>query len=161
MSGRLPDPKLTRLYRLEATLGEPIELGEVRGERRRIAPLTGGTFDGTFDGTDLSGELAAGPNADWQTILPDGTTLGDIRYTLATSGGALLAVRSQSIRHGSPEVLARLARGDEVDAAEYTFRANTRIESASPEFDWVNKGIFISVGGRLPSAVVYETYLVG
>ena len=101
-----------------------------------------------------------GPNADWQTILPDGTALGDIRYTLATSDGVLLAVRSKSIRHGSPEVLARLARGEEVDASEYTFRTTTQIETASPELEWLNQGIFVSVGGRLPGGVVYETYLV-
>jgi hypothetical protein len=69
-------------------------------------------------------------------------------------------VQSQSIRHGTPEVLARLARGEDVDAGEYTFRAATRIETAIPELDWLNKGIFISVGGRLPGGVVYETYLV-
>ena len=92
--------------------------------------------------------------------MPDGTAIGDIRYALATSAGALLSVQSQSIRHGSPEVLARLARGEDVDAGEYTFRTTTRIQTASPELAWVNKGIFISVGGRLPGAVVYETYLV-
>jgi Protein of unknown function (DUF3237) len=69
-------------------------------------------------------------------------------------------VRSQSIRHGSPEVLARLARGEEADASEYTFRTTTRIETASPELERLNKGIFVSVGGRLPGGVVYETYLV-
>jgi hypothetical protein len=156
MSAALPDPKLTKLYRLEASVGEPTELGEIRGERRRIVPLTGGTFEGP----EISGELLPGPNADWQTILPDGTALGDIRYTLATSDGVLLAVRSQSIRHGSPEVLARLARGEEVDASEYTFRTTTQIETASPELEWLNQGIFVSVGGRLPGGVVYETYLV-
>jgi hypothetical protein len=156
MTDELPDPKLTKVYRLEAALGEPLELGEVRGERRRLVPLTGGRFSGP----DISGELPPGPNADWQTILPDGTAIGDIRYTLATSAGALLSVQSQSIRHGSPEVLARLARGEDVDAGEYTFRTTTRIQTASPELAWVNKGIFISVGGRLPGAVVYETYLV-
>jgi hypothetical protein len=69
-------------------------------------------------------------------------------------------VQSQSIRHGAPEVLARLARGEDVDPGEYTFRTATRIETATPELDWLNKGIFISVGGRRPGGVVYETYLV-
>jgi hypothetical protein len=26
---------------------------------------------------------------------------------------------------------------------------------------WLNKGVFISVGGRQPGGVIYETYLVG
>ena len=29
MSGLLPDPVLTRVYRLEATLGEPLKLGDL------------------------------------------------------------------------------------------------------------------------------------
>jgi hypothetical protein len=29
MSARLPDPSLTRVYRLEATLGEPLDLGNL------------------------------------------------------------------------------------------------------------------------------------
>jgi hypothetical protein len=156
VSSPLPDPKLTMVYRLEADVGEPIELGESRGERRRIVPVTGGRFDGP----DLSGTVHPGANADWQTILPDGTALGDIRYTLATSEGQLLSVHSRSIRHGPAEVLARLARGEEVDASEYIFRTTTRIETTTSELDWLNRGIFVSVGGRLPGGVVYETYLV-
>jgi hypothetical protein len=70
-------------------------------------------------------------------------------------------VQSYGIRHGSPEVLARMARGEEVDAREYTFRTATRLETAAPELDWLNKGVFISVGGRQAAGVVYETYLVG
>ena len=69
-------------------------------------------------------------------------------------------MRSQSGRHGRTEVLARLARGDDVDASEYTFRAWTQIETAASELDWLNKGIFIAVGGRQAGGVTYETYLV-
>ncbi len=29
MSGQLPDPRLRKVYRLEVTLGEPLDLGEV------------------------------------------------------------------------------------------------------------------------------------
>ncbi len=64
------------------------------------------------------------------------------------------------MRHGPPDVLARLGRGDDVDAGDYTFRTTTEIETATPELDWLNKGVFISVGGRQPAGVVYETYLV-
>jgi hypothetical protein len=41
------------------------------------------------------------------------------------------------------------------------FRTSTQIETAAPALDWLNKGVFISVGGRQPGAVIYETYLVG
>jgi Protein of unknown function (DUF3237) len=152
----LPDPRLTLVYRLEATLGEPLDLGDTAQGHRRIVPLSGGRFDGP----ELSGDLVPGASADWQTLLSDGTALGDIRYTLQTDDGALLYVQSRGVRHGSPEVLERLGRGEDVDPSEYTFRTSTWIETASSELDWLNKGVFVGVGGRAPGAVIYETYLV-
>jgi hypothetical protein len=152
----LPEPRLTHVYRLEATLGEPLDIGGVSRGHRRIVPQTGGTFTGP----ELNGRLLPGVSADWQIVLPDGTALADIRYTLQTDDGALLYVQSRSVRHGPPEVLARLARGEEVDASDYTFRAATEIETASRDLAWLNKGVFISVGARTPTSVIYDTYLV-
>ena len=156
MSDHLPEPRLSLVYRLEARLGEPLDLGETALGRRRIVPQTAGTFTGP----EISGRLLPGASADWQTVLRDGTALADIRYTLQTDSGNLLYVRSRGVRHGSPDVLARLARGEDVDAGEYTFRTTTEIETAAPELDWLNKGVFIGVGGRRPKSVIYETYLV-
>jgi len=156
MTDQLPAPQLTRVYRLEAALGDPLDVGVVSQGHRRIVPLT----RGGFAGPELNGNLLAGASADWQIVLPDGTALGDIRYTLKTDDGALLYVQSRGVRHGSAEVLGRLARGEDVDASEYVFRTSTQIETASPELDWLNKGVFISVAGRRPGGVTYETYLV-
>jgi muconolactone delta-isomerase len=153
---RLPEPRLKLVYRLEATLGQPLDLGDAAHGHRRIVPQTGGTFTGP----EISGRLLPGASADWQVVLADGTALADVRYTLQTDDGSLLYVRSQGVRHGSPDVLARLARGEDVDASEYTFRTSTQIETAVPELAWLNKGVFISVGGRQPGGVIYETYLV-
>ena len=155
MSG-LPAPRLTLVYRLDAVLGEPLDVGDVREGHRRIVPLTGGTFTGP----ELNGKLLPGSSADWQIVLQDGTSLGDIRYTLETDDGAILYVQSHGVRHGSAEVLARLARGEDVDASEYTFRTSTQIETASARLDWLNNGTFIGVAGRRPGGVIYETYLV-
>jgi hypothetical protein len=156
MSIRLPEPRLTKIYRLEAILGQPLELGDIAPGRRRIVPLV----EGTFTGPELSGQLLAGASADWQIILADGTALGDIRYTLQTEGGNLLYVQSRGVRHGSAEVLTRLGRGEDVDPSEYTFRTATQIETGATDLDWLNKGVFVSVAGRQPGGVIYETYLV-
>jgi hypothetical protein len=157
MSNQLPEPRLGLVYRLEAALGPPLDFGGTPEGHRRIVPLTGGTFTGP----EINGELVPGVSADWQIVLPDGTALGDIRYTLRTGGGDLLYVQSRGVRHGSADVLARLGRGEDVDAAEYTFRTSTQIETAAPDLDWMNKGIFISVAGRQAAGVIYDTYLVG
>ncbi len=156
MGDQLPNPRLRKVYRLEATLGSPLDLGEVAEGRRRIVPQAGGRFSGP----EISGQLLPGASADWQIVLADGTSFADLRYTLQTDGGDLLYVRSRGVRHGNPKVLARLGRGEDVDASEYTFRTSTRIETGAPQLDWLNKGVFISVGGRQPRGVIYETYLV-
>jgi Protein of unknown function (DUF3237) len=153
MMDRLPEPCLTKVYRLDATLAEPLDFGDIAQGHRRIVPLTGGTFSGP----EINGKLLPGASADWQIVLPDGTALGDIRYTLRTDRGDLLYVQSRGVRHGSAEVLAGLGHGEDVDASE---RTSTQIETASPDLDWFNKGIFISVAGRQAGGVIYETYLV-
>jgi Protein of unknown function (DUF3237) len=157
VNSRLPDPRLNLIYRLEAAVGDPQDLGEISAGHRRIVPLTGGTFSGP----ELRGTLLPGASADWQIILSDGSALGDVRYTLETERGDLLYVQSWGVRHGSPDVLERLGRGEDVDAAEYTFRTSAKIETGAADLEWLNKGIFISVGGRQPGGVLYEVYLVG
>jgi hypothetical protein len=156
MSKRLPEPRLTKILRLEASLGEVLDVGSVAQGRRRIVPLTGGSFTGP----KLNGTLLPGSSADWQIVLPDGSALGDVRLTLQTDQGYLLYVRSQGVRHGSADVLDRLNRGEDVDASEYVFRTSTQIETAALGLDWLNKGVFVSVGGRQPGGVIYEVYLV-
>jgi len=156
MSNRLPDPRLIKIYRLEITLGQAWDLGDVAQGRRRIIPHV----DGTFTGPEINGKLLPGASADWQIVMADGTALGDIRYILQTDRGDLLYVQSRGVRHGSAEVLARLGRGEDVDAGEYIFRTSTQIETAAADLDWLNKGVFISVAGRQPGGVIYETYLV-
>src|SRR3977135_4400629 len=127
-SERLPAPRLPQADLLQATLDQALELGENSHGHRRIVPLSGGTFTGP----ELHGKLLPGASADWQTVLPDGTALGDIRYALQTDGGELLYVQSRGVRHGSAEVLARLARGEERDRRQDTFRTPTPKQSAHP-----------------------------
>jgi hypothetical protein len=157
VNSRLPDPRLDLIYRLEASVGDTRDVGQISAGHRRIVPLTGGTFRGP----ELRGTLLPGASADWQTVLPDGTSLGDVRYTLETESGDVLYVQSQGVRHGSPEVLERLGQGEDVDAGEYTFRTAVKIETGAVGLDWLNKGIFVSVGGRQSGGVIYEVYLVG
>jgi Protein of unknown function (DUF3237) len=155
MDKALPEPALTLVYRLQADLAAPLDLGETPNGHRRVIAFTGGQFTGP----GLAGELVPG-GADWQILRPDGAAVADIRYTLRTTSGALLLVTSTGVRHGPPEVLARLARGEEVDAKSYTFRTQCSIETADADLAWLNDGVFVAVGARQPSGVAYDVYLV-
>src|SRR5271170_6066905 len=103
-------PTLTFAFELRATLGPAIEVGKrADGTVRRIIPVTGGTFCGPgIQGTVLAG------GADWQTVTPDGIAVLDARYTLQTDAGHFIYVSNKRIRHGKPEVLKRIAAGEEV-----------------------------------------------
>ena len=156
VSPGLPTPRLTKVYRLEATLGDPLDLGERPHGRRRIVALTGGKSSGP----ELKGRLLAGSSADWQSR-PAGRDCPWRHPLHARERRRRPDARPvPRIRHGSAEVLGRLARGMDADANEYVFRAATQIETAAPHLDRLNRGIFVSVGGRHASAVIYETYIV-
>jgi muconolactone delta-isomerase len=154
--GALPGPELRHVYRLDAELDAPLDLGDTPQGHRRIIPLTRGHASGPY----FDAELLPSGGADWQIVRASGSSIADIRYSLKTDRGALLYVQSQGIRHGDPDVLARLARGEDVDPSEYTFRTSVTIETADHELAWVNDGVFIAVGGRQPSRISYDVYLV-
>jgi muconolactone delta-isomerase len=59
-SFQLPAPRLTPVYRVEATLGGPVDLGDTVHGHRRIVSLTGGTFTGP----EINGKLLPGASAD-------------------------------------------------------------------------------------------------
>jgi hypothetical protein len=101
MSERLPEPRLTKIFRLEASLGEPLEVGNVALARRRIVPLTGGTFAGP----ELNGTLLPGVSADW---------LGT-QYFLDDQPKTLAAIRAALREAGLPEYLAEAGNTDTYD----------------------------------------------
>ena len=153
----LPPPKLRLVFHIDVVIGTPVDLGQsADGRRRRIVPHVGGTFTGS----ELTGNVVPGISGDWQTINPDGSSVGDIRMGLHATSGANLYLQMRAVRHGPPEVLARLAAGAEVDASEYVFRATAQIETAQPDLNWLNLGVFTVVAGRQPNGASYAVYLV-
>lgn len=134
---------LRPLCELRVELGAPIELGISPRGRRRIIPITGGDVDGER----LRGRVLA-LGADWQTILADGTAELDARYVIETHDAAFIDVRNFGYRHGPEEVIARLARGEEVDPARYYMRTHPRFETGDPRYSWLNRTICIGSGSR-------------
>ena len=152
----LPEPGFRHVYRLDAELGVPVDLGETPRGHRRIIPFTRGRAAGPY----FEAELLPVGGADWQIVRGAGTAVVDIRYVMKSSRGALLYVQSQGVRRGDPDVLARLSAGEDVDPSEYSFRASLAIESGDRELAWVNDGVFVAVGARWPNGVSYDVYLV-
>ena len=151
-----PVPILTFAFEVHATLGRPDEVGTLgNGLIRRIIPVTGGTFEGP----GIKGVVLPG-GADWQIVTPDGIAMLDARYTLKTDQGHLIYVSNKGIRHGRPEVLRRLAAGEDVDPHEYYMRTTPELEASAPELDWVRRSVFVCSGARAKDAVVIAFYRV-
>ena len=130
------------LCTLSVDVGELVSLGcGPLGERRRVDIL-----GGTFDGPRMKGTMV--PGADWQLLRQDGVLELDARYALRDASGALVHVLSQGMRHGPPDVMARLARGETVDPSSYFFRSVMRFETSAPELDFLNRTIAVATAER-------------
>jgi hypothetical protein len=146
-------PRLTFVFELRATVGPPLEVGNVAQGRRRIVPITGGTFEGP----GIKGKVMPG-GADWQIIRPDGFTELDTRYTIETDSGQIVYVQNAGIRHAAPDVMKRLLAGEIVDPTLVYFRTVPTFETASPELQWLTRAIFVGIGERYPNDVRVRFY---
>ncbi len=144
----VPPPVLRHLCDVFVELGPPMELGDAPKGRRRIIPIVGGRVAGER----LSGDILH-LGADWQTIFADGTAELDTRYAMRTHDGAIIDIRNFGYRHGPPDVLAALARGEQVDPALYSMRTHPRFETGDPRYQWLNRLVAIGSGAREPAAV--------
>ena len=138
------------LMTLQVVVPPPQKVGAVPHGIRVIAPITGGTFEGPR----LRGKVLPG-GGDWLLTRPDGVLELDLRITLETDDGALIYMTSSGLRHGPPEVLAALARGESVDPSKYYFRTAIRFETSALQYTFLNQLIAISSGDRRASGPVY------
>lgn len=143
------------IFRVEAELADILRLGVTPYGERRIIDIRGGRVSGAR----LNGRILPG-GADWQIIRSDGVADIQARYTIETDGGALIMVTSEGLRHGPPDVMERLARGEAVDAALYYFRTLMRFETADPAVAWLNRILALARGAREANAVRLDVFEV-
>lgn len=142
-------PELEFVYEASGDLGAPIPIGDVTDGTRRIIPIFEG---GRVEGPLIKGQLM-GNAADWQLTRPDGVTVADAIYALKTDDGVVIQIRNKGLRHGPPDVMKRLAAGEEVDPAEYYFRTVPEFIAPKGKYEWMNKSIFICSGARYPAGI--------
>jgi hypothetical protein len=143
------------LMKMSLVAGTPQLLGKTPFGDRRIVAVTGGSFEGER----LSGTIEAG-GSDWILARPDGVVQLDVRLTLKTNDGALIGMTYRGARHGPPEVIDRLNRGETVDPASYYFRIAPFFETASEKYAWLNRILAIGTGHRPPQGPIYEVFEV-
>ena len=146
---------LKSIFTIDAELEAMLNFGSTPYGERRIIGISGGTVQGPR----LNGRILPG-GADWQIIRSDGAADIQARYTIEADGGAHILVNSQGLRHGPPEVLERLARGDKVDPALYYFRTVMRFETGDAGLGWLNRILALARGERRARSVRLEVYEV-
>lgn len=127
------------------------KLGAVPRGIRSIVPVTGGDFEGEL----LRGKVLPG-GGDWLLLRPDGVLELDLRITLKTDDNALIYMRFQGIRHGPPDVIAALGRGEAVDPAKYYFRTLPSFETSTDKYAFLNRIISVGVGEARPDGAVHQ-----
>jgi Protein of unknown function (DUF3237) len=145
----------TAFLRIEADLEPIVNLGPTPYGERRVVHILGGRFEGPR----LRGRIIPG-GADWQLLRADGVADLRARYTLETNEGELILVRSDGLRHGPAEVIARLARGENVDPSHYYFRTILRFETSSQNLAWLNRILTVARGRREVDAVRLDVFKV-
>jgi hypothetical protein len=79
---------------------------------------------------------------------------------IRTPDGALVEVQSDGLRHGAPEVMARLARGEAVEPAEYFFRTLMRFTTGHPAWLHLNKVMALASGRREAQRVILDVWRI-
>lgn len=154
MSG-LPTPNLKFFADLSVEVAKPIEVGQTIHGTRRLISIIGGTVKG--DG--WTARVLPG-GADFQLIVNAQMAELDARYALETDAGDVIYVQNHAIRTASPEVMAKLIKGEMVSPESVYFRCTPRFETASPALSWISERLFIGTGARHPDRVVMRFFEV-
>src|SRR5438876_9068619 len=133
-------------------LAAPLQkFGAVPYGVRSFVPVTGGEFEGPR----LRGKVLPG-GGDWLLLRSDGVLELDLRITLETDDHALIHMTFQGLRHGPPDAIAALGRGEIVDPASYYFRTVPRFEASSEKYAFLNPIITVGVGETRPDGAVHR-----
>ncbi len=149
----MPELKSQYLFTLTLAVTQLHDVGPVPAGTRHIDLLGAGTFEGPR----LKGELLAG-GMDMKTLRADGSMVPNVRLVLRTDDGALIFMHYTGVRHGSPEVMDRIARGEVVPPTDYYLRNTPSFETAAAKYDWLNRIVAVGVGRRLPDHAAYDVF---
>lgn len=141
-------PGLEFVYAAQATLADPVQIGQTPEGARRIIPI----LSGSLEGPHIRGKILGG-GCDWQLLRADGVTIADATYAMETDDGTIIQIRNRGLRHGPDEVMRRLAAGEPVDPSAYYFRTIPEFIAPVGRYDWLNRSIFIGSGARYHASI--------
>ncbi len=150
----LPHTLLTVL-RLDVAFGAMTSIGKTPLGHRRIARVTGGTFDGTR----LSGVVTEG--ADWVINRPDGVMLIDVRLSLRTHDGANIYITYQGRFLADTPAMDRFRKGEILAPSDYSLAIVAKFECGDDRYQWLNDSIVVGTGEQTATGPTYSLYQIG
>jgi hypothetical protein len=153
LPGSLLELRSRPLFVMRLAVRPILDVGPAPATHRRIGVVP----SGAFAGDRLSGVVLDG-GSDWQTVGRDGSVFLDARLVLQAQDGAIIAMTYRGVRHGAPDVLARLDRGEPVAPSDYCFRISPFFETSDARHDWLNRVVAVGIGHRLPTGPVYSLF---
>jgi len=149
-----PIPALEPAFDVVVQLGPLEDHGVTLAGHRRVIPILGGTVSGAIEADILPG------GADRQIVRQDGSVEVSAAYSARTADGALVLLHSTGVRSGSPDVLAAVLTGEDVDPSRYYFRTVVRVETSDPALAPLQDVLFIAAAVREADRVTYTAYRV-
>ena len=152
-----PELRSNHLFTLSLTVDPNMtDVGETPYGRRRIAAVTGGTFEGE----EIRGTVLPAPGGDWLLLRRDGILMLNVRLTLKTDDGHLIYMRYEGMRHGPAWVIEQLNKGERVDPNQYYFRTTPWFETASEKYRFLNRIVCVATGARRKDSVELDVFEV-
>lgn len=148
----MPELKSEYLFTVTVSVDRLHDVGETPFGLRHIDILG----EGSFEGPRLRGRVLGG--MDQKIFRSDGAMNPNVRLILETDDGALIYMYYTGLRYGSPEVMRRIADGEEVDPSEYYLRNTPYFETAAEKYDWLNRIVAVGVGRRMPDHAAYDVF---
>lgn len=140
---------------LVVDLSPPHEMGGCSTGTRRIIPIIGGNATGPL----IQGRILD-VGADWQTVTANHVAELDARYAIETAEGAVIEVISRGIRHAPQDIAERIRSGEAVPASQYYMRTAIRLDCGHPQYQWVNRSLFVATGGKVGATVNLSVYRI-
>jgi hypothetical protein len=142
-------PKLEHAFTISIELSPALWLRPSAMGATRAAVFAA---SGVVEGPRLNGRIVPMSGGDYPLLRPNGVIDFDARYLIEADDGALIYLQSRGYRWGSEEVMAKMARQEDVDPGEYYMRVSPKFDAPAGPHEWLTRHVFVGVAEKLPKA---------
>lgn len=148
-------PSLEFAFQIQVYLGPATVIEDMPTGGRGFRSVLRGDIAGPL----LQGIVVPASGGDYPLLRRDGVASFDARYWLRASDGTPILIRNRGYRHGSTDVMQRLADGQEA-GGDYYMRLAPEFEAPPGPHDWLTRHVFVGTGVRHPEYAIHRYFVV-